>query len=262
MRGIAKSIAWSTGVREAQEAGGPRDNTMATRRFSVNEVLGDIRSGLDNTELRRKYELSENGLERLLDKLLVLGVLTQEELDKSKAKFDKQFDLRTLEDVDEADEFEKTIDLSDMGVVAARELDAPESPKRKDPAPSIPERSQEAFPAKPSKSQTLTEATAKELAEFYESGGLKEMMDWWRQHKERGAAGEPAFEGPRPVIGGGHGKQTANITVDREILARAITKAKREAEKTGGTLSLLVELLLFRYIGSPDELIQRPGQKG
>ncbi len=235
---------------------------MTTRRFSVNEVLGDIRAGFDNTELRRKYELSENGLERLLDKMLELGVITQEELNKRKALFDKQFDLDMLADVDETDEFEKTIDLSDMGVVAARELEAPEAAKTRPTAPSIPERSHETFPAKPSKPQTLTDATAKELAQFYESGGLKEMMDWWRQHKERGAAGEPAFEGPRPVIGGGHGKQTANITVDREILARAITKAKREAEKTGGTLSLLVELLLFRYIGSPDELIQRPGQKG
>ena len=87
------------------------------------------------------------------------------------------------------------------------------------------------------------------------------MMEWWQKQKPQGAGETPLVgQGPRPLIGGGQGKQNASVTVDREILARAITKAKREGDQTGGTLSLLVELLLFKYIGSPDDLLIKPGQ--
>ena len=239
---------------------------MTKRKFSVNEVLGDLRSGLDNAGLRRKYELSENGLERLLDKLLELNVITKAELEQRKAMLDEQLDLKMLEDFDETDEFEKTIDLSDLGVVAAHELDDGPKPASKPaskpkpsppPAPSSPPKSS----AAPDSKRPFSPEKINEIAEFYESGGLKEMMEWWQKQKPEGAGGTSLItKGPRPLIGGNQGKQNASVTVDREILARAITKAKREGDQTGGTLSLLVELLLFKYIGSPDDLLIKPGQ--
>ncbi len=48
---------------------------MTVRKLSRNEVLKDIRSGMDENALRLKYKLSVNGLKALYKKLIEAGVL-------------------------------------------------------------------------------------------------------------------------------------------------------------------------------------------
>jgi hypothetical protein len=62
----------------------------------------------------------------------------------------------------------------------------------------------------------------------------------------------PAWE-VRPVFKGE--RKNTGVLVNREILDRAAAKAKTEKARTGGSLSSLVELLLWFYVGSPDELL-------
>ncbi|MGO9567803.1 MAG: hypothetical protein ACLP5H_09705, partial [Desulfomonilaceae bacterium] len=48
---------------------------MVVRRFSAKEIIQDIRSGMDETVLRKKYQLSLKGLETLYQKLIATGLL-------------------------------------------------------------------------------------------------------------------------------------------------------------------------------------------
>jgi len=48
---------------------------MVVRRLSAKELIQDIRSGMDETTLRKKYQLSLKGLETLYHKLIAAGLL-------------------------------------------------------------------------------------------------------------------------------------------------------------------------------------------
>ena len=48
---------------------------MVVRRFSAKEIIQDIRSGMDETVLRKKYQVSLKGLETLYQKLIATGLL-------------------------------------------------------------------------------------------------------------------------------------------------------------------------------------------
>ena len=48
--------------------------------INVNDALHDLRMGLDDWTLMRKYQLSAKGLQSMFKKLLALGVVTQAEL--------------------------------------------------------------------------------------------------------------------------------------------------------------------------------------
>jgi hypothetical protein len=48
---------------------------MAVRKFSAKEIIQDIRLGMDETALRKKYQLSAKGLETLYQKLIAAGLL-------------------------------------------------------------------------------------------------------------------------------------------------------------------------------------------
>jgi hypothetical protein len=50
------------------------------RKLSAKQVVDDIRSGMDGTELKQKYSLSDKGLESLCTKLLAAGALTEAEI--------------------------------------------------------------------------------------------------------------------------------------------------------------------------------------
>jgi hypothetical protein len=81
---------------------------------------------------------------------------------------------------------------------------------------------------------------------------LKAMLDSWREGQEeptRISAQRPVFRGERRNTG---------VHVNKTILARAVEKAKREKVRTGGSLSLLVEWLLWGYIGEPADVLE-PG---
>jgi hypothetical protein len=48
-------------------------------KINIREIIEDIRSGLDDSSLMRKYRLSERGLQLLYEKLRTTGLLTEEE---------------------------------------------------------------------------------------------------------------------------------------------------------------------------------------
>jgi len=78
---------------------------------------------------------------------------------------------------------------------------------------------------------------------------LREVISWWQSRRMRLDHIER-----RPVFKG----QTRNtgIQINRELLNRATQKAKKERLRTGGSLSGLVELLLWKYLDEPDDLIE------
>ena len=55
---------------------------MAKITMGAKEILADIKAGMDNTDLMQRYGLSDKGLQTVFNKLVDLGVLKQEELEK------------------------------------------------------------------------------------------------------------------------------------------------------------------------------------
>jgi len=51
---------------------------MVLRRLSAKEIIQDILSGMDETTLRKKYQVSLKGLETLYQKLVAAGLLGKE----------------------------------------------------------------------------------------------------------------------------------------------------------------------------------------
>lgn len=53
---------------------------MATRQLKAKELVKDIRSGMDDNELMRKYDLSASQLESVFHKLIEADFITSLEL--------------------------------------------------------------------------------------------------------------------------------------------------------------------------------------
>jgi hypothetical protein len=71
---------------------------------------------------------------------------------------------------------------------------------------------------------------------------LKEMLRWWKSRQaEVGPQGPPAFVGP---------KKTRRVAIDEELLTLAEARIGKEKGQAAD-LSGLVELALWRYLGSP-----------
>lgn len=94
--------------------------------------------------------------------------------------------------------------------------------------------------------------TARALADAYESGLLPSLLSWWKNRQEAPGAKIPD---KRPNISGSKGKKNTGISLDAEVLERSVTKLHRERKASGGSLSALVELLLWQYIGCPEDLL-------
>ena len=60
----------------------------------------------------------------------------------------------------------------------------------------------------------------------------------------------------RPVFKGKTGN--SGIRVNEVILDRVLKKARQDKLRTGGNLSQLVEWLMWIYIGSPTDVVERP----
>lgn len=82
-----------------------------------------------------------------------------------------------------------------------------------------------------------------------EVGTVREMILWWKSRR----MGLDAVE-RRPVLKGR--TRNTGIQINEELLNRAVQKAKKERLRTGGSLSGLVELLLWKYLDEPDDLIE------
>jgi hypothetical protein len=95
---------------------------------------------------------------------------------------------------------------------------------------------------------------------------LRAMLKWW---KESAASPSqvitPAHSGlanitARPAFkrsgGGGERTPTKTIRLGAEMVQRAEKAAKKHKAVTGGTFSGLVEVLIWQYLGCPDDLLQ------
>lgn len=80
---------------------------------------------------------------------------------------------------------------------------------------------------------------------------LKDLLEWWRQKK-----GSPLREiQARPVFKGT--RRNSGFHINAEILKRAMKKVKTDKVRTGGSLSMLVELLLWEYLDKPEDLLEQ-----
>ncbi|HMK36481.1 MAG TPA: hypothetical protein VK463_15515 [Desulfomonilaceae bacterium] len=79
---------------------------------------------------------------------------------------------------------------------------------------------------------------------------LRTMLEWWRTKKDESLIllpGRPVFKGRRKNTG---------VHCNEVILYRAVEKLKKDKVRTGGSLSLLVEYLLWEYIGRPPDVLE------
>jgi hypothetical protein len=76
---------------------------------------------------------------------------------------------------------------------------------------------------------------------------LREIIQAYRANKLDLALLRPRFKQPRTNSG---------ILLNDEIKKRALEKAKADPDATGGSLSSLVEVLLWRYLGSPSDVVE------
>ena len=85
---------------------------------------------------------------------------------------------------------------------------------------------------------------------------LKRMVEEYKSHRLNftGLPRRPRFRGPRINTG---------ITIRAEIRNRALARAKADPDGTGGgNLSGLIELLLWVFLGSPEDVIDRAAPPG
>lgn len=84
---------------------------------------------------------------------------------------------------------------------------------------------------------------------------LKEMIGEYKAHRMDFSylPRRPRFKSPRVNSG---------FTCNDEIRERASLKAKIDPHGTGGSLSSLIELLLWKYIGCPSDVVDNPSGSG
>jgi len=99
---------------------------------------------------------------------------------------------------------------------------------------------------------------ARDLPEWMDADAmadLKDLLEWWREKKHA-----PMGKVQGRLVFSGEAKNTG-VNVNLEIVKRARYKIKTDKARTGGSLSKLVELLLWQYIGSPEDLVEKAPQE-
>lgn len=94
------------------------------------------------------------------------------------------------------------------------------------------------------------EATSETISIQFQSDEIEVLKQIIRAYQAKRldlSLGRPRFKKPRSNSG---------ILLNDEIKKRALEKAKADPDATGGSLSGLVELLLWRYIGSPSDVVE------
>lgn len=85
---------------------------------------------------------------------------------------------------------------------------------------------------------------------------LAQMLEWWKAHKDgletlmespQSAETRPTFKRDRTV--------TKTVRLAAQLVERAEKEARRQKNISGGSLSGLVEVLLWRFLGCPNDLI-------
>jgi hypothetical protein len=79
---------------------------MTKARISAREFVADLRRGADDTELMKKYRLSDVGLGRVFDKLIEADLLSLDELWKRSLLSDSQITRAFVEAQEAIDELD------------------------------------------------------------------------------------------------------------------------------------------------------------
>ena len=103
---------------------------MAKVRIDARDVLKDIRDGLDDTALMKKYRLSGAGLQSLFAKLTEAGLLKRADLDKRMANFEKTVELTMVKCPScGMPQFSAFDECPQCGVIVKKFLEGREPPK-------------------------------------------------------------------------------------------------------------------------------------
>ena len=76
---------------------------------------------------------------------------------------------------------------------------------------------------------------------------IREILQQYKAHEISNLPRRPTFKEPRSNSG---------FLCNEEVRKRALQKAKADPRATGGSLSSLIELLLWRYVGSPEDVVE------
>jgi hypothetical protein len=79
---------------------------MAKRRIAAREFVADLRHGLDDSELKQKYDLTDVGLGRVFDKLIDADLISLDELWKRSVLSDSQITRAFVEAQSAIDELD------------------------------------------------------------------------------------------------------------------------------------------------------------
>lgn len=137
---------------------------------------------------------------------------------------------------------------TDQSVRAFYTRTAPKEPAISEEPPDT-----EQSPVQPTPSQEIP----RELPEWLDSDAfqtLRAVLDWWRERQDESmvlSPSRPVFKGPR---------RNSGFHINAEILRRATQKLKKDKVRTGGSMSLLMEVLLWEYIGRPQDLLEDTGE--
>jgi hypothetical protein len=82
---------------------------------------------------------------------------------------------------------------------------------------------------------------------------LLDMAAWWQEHKDKMLMPLPLA---RPRFRRTKGGTTRSIRLEQAMIDKAIAKARKDPDRTGGTFNTLVEVLLWEYLGRPKDLVE------
>jgi hypothetical protein len=64
-----------------------RKGTAVKREIKAKQALQDIRHGMNDLELMEKYKITDKGIRSLFKKLVTVGLLSQDEIDRRDSTF-------------------------------------------------------------------------------------------------------------------------------------------------------------------------------
>ena len=103
---------------------------MTKVRIDARDVLNDIRNGLDDTALMKKYRLSGAGLQSLFSKLIEAGLIKRADLEKRMPNFEKTVELTMVKCPScGMPQFSAFDECPQCGVIVKKFLEGREPPK-------------------------------------------------------------------------------------------------------------------------------------
>jgi hypothetical protein len=246
-------------LSKAKEA---RMNTKEAFAQTINKVLSDMDKQLEDI-----LDRAPKGFwDEVIEKFTILGIkkdrggkwdVKQASQYWKRHKADIISIMEDMTDKKESDEQQdKPLDISTN--------DIPSGPNKEEPVDLstdyAPESNTNNIPISPKTADRSRQAVPK-LAPNPESinalsdhaDEIIEMLNWWRGKKDQ----QIHLGEARPILDGGEGQKNTGVKVDLKILKMATEKAQKERAQTGGSVSKLVELLLWKYLGEPEEFIVR-----